>query len=167
MELAAMTDEDLPPPPTASSSAQPLGPPPVITAQGELNWPQRNVGESYFDRALAAGAAEGDETGYSVPYANGEVQEDAWADEGANGVADDAEAGAEDEGWDLDAEVIDLPVDDAQPESAGVEGDLSDVSPGVNEDEQWTRNSPLAADHAAAGSFDTAMQVSARLPIVV
>lgn len=34
------------------------------------------------------------------------------------------------------------------------------ATPGVNETELWVRNSPLAADHVAAGSFETAMQVS-------
>ncbi len=163
MEMAGMTDEDLPPVPSAvASSSKPLGPAPVITSQSELNWPQLGQSESYFDRALADGSDAVDEGGYANGYTNGEVKEDAWADEvDINGDAAEGEEVDEDEGWDLDAEVID-PVHEYVEEQAGVEeGELpSDVSPGVNEDEQWTRNSPLAADHAAAGAFETAMQAS-------
>ena len=37
------------------------------------------------------------------------------------------------------------------------------ANPGISETELWTRNSPFAGDHVAAGSFDTAMQVSSQL----
>jgi coatomer subunit alpha len=33
------------------------------------------------------------------------------------------------------------------------------ATPGVCETELWVRNSPFTADHVAAGSFETAMQV--------
>jgi coatomer protein complex subunit alpha (xenin) len=162
LEIAGMTDEDLPSPPSAaSSSSKPLGPPPVITSQSELNWPQKGLGESYFDRALAAGIDAGEDAGYVNVYTNGEMKEDAWADEvDVSGGAEEGEEVNEDEGWDLDAEVIETVREEIQEEVQGEAGEFpSDVSPGVNEDEQWTRNSPLAADHAAAGSFETAMQV--------
>jgi coatomer subunit alpha len=166
MEMAGMTDEDLPPVPSAiASSSKPLAPAPVVTSQSELNWPQLGQSESYFDRALAAGTDAADDGGYVNGYTNGEVKEDAWADEVDMNGAVEGEEVDEDEGWDLDAEVIESVHDDLE-EPAGVEeGELpSDVSPGVNEDEQWTRNSPLAADHAAAGAFETAMQVSLQVP---
>ena len=48
-----------------------------------------------------------------------------------------------------------------EEEAAEEEADLgAGATPGVSETELWTRNSPFAADHVAAGSFDTAMQVS-------
>jgi len=37
------------------------------------------------------------------------------------------------------------------------------ATPGVTEPELWVRNSPFAADHVAAGSFDSAMQVGSQL----
>lgn len=161
LEEAGMTEEDLPPTPSGSgSSSQPLAPPPVVFSQAESNWPLRNLGESFFDRALAnGGGVEGLVAGESAEVANGE-QLDAWANEDGLDGGDDAEELDEDEGWDLDAEVV-QPVggdeEDVPMETA--DADLADgVSPGVDENEMWVRNSPLAADHAAAGNFESAMQ---------
>lgn len=159
-EMAGLTDDDLPPV-ASSSSARALAPPPVITACGDLNWPVKDMGESYFDKALAAGAMNVDGGGEShvngyTTGASGDVDESAWLDgeEDAEG-----EQGDEDEGWDLDAEEIEIPPED-EPEAAEEFADLADgVSPGVSEGELWTKNSPLAIDHAAAGSFESAMQL--------
>jgi hypothetical protein len=38
------------------------------------------------------------------------------------------------------------------------------ATPGVSETALWVRNSPFAGDHVAAGSFETAMQVSTDNP---
>lgn len=151
-----MTDDDLPPPPQNAGHTT-LAPPPVVTSQAELNWPIKNLGESFFDRALAAGSAEGMTGGEGV--ANGEAL-DAWAaDAQIDGEAEADED--EDEGWDLDAEVIEEPEAEVEEEAAEVEqADLSaGVTAGVPEDDHWIRNSPLAADHAAAGAFESAMQL--------
>jgi coatomer protein complex subunit alpha (xenin) len=169
LEEAGMTEDDLPAPPQSSGHTS-LAPPPVSFNQAESNWPIKNLGESFFDRALAnGGAADGFNAGESSTAMNGGEQLDAWAagDEDAemNGDEDD---GDEDEGWDLDAEVIAAPeeeeVEGEIGGGSGVEADLSEgVSQGVNENEMWVRNSPLAADHAAAGNFESAMQVSTLL----
>jgi coatomer protein complex subunit alpha (xenin) len=154
-----MTEDDLPPPPQNSGHST-LAPPSVTFPQADSNWPVKNLGESFFDRALANGSTEGF---VGQEPANGTVnggdQLDAWANED---VADEDGAGEdEDEGWDLDAEVIEVPEEDVAADEDAVEADLSEgVSAGVSEDEMWTKNSPLAADHAAAGAFESAMQVS-------
>lgn len=63
-------------------------------------------------------------------------------------------------GWDLDVgeeEPAAVAADEAVEEE---EEDLgAGATPGPSETELWVRNSPLAADHVAAGSFETAMQV--------
>jgi coatomer protein complex subunit alpha (xenin) len=163
-----MTEDDLPPPPQNSGHST-LAPPAVKFVQSDSNWPIKNLGESFFDRALANGSTEGF-TGQdpSSTNANGngdKDQLDAWANDvdAEDGGAGDGED--EDEGWDLDAEVIDIPEEVDEEVTAtgggGEEADLSEgVSPGVKEDDMWIRNSPLAADHAAAGAFESAMQVS-------
>ncbi|TPX35194.1 hypothetical protein SeMB42_g07204 [Synchytrium endobioticum] len=74
-----------------------------------------------------------------------------------NGGGDPAEG----EGWDLDSE-IDMYIDDvaAMPSVPGTE--LVVFTPpthGTSVNEIWIRNSSLAADHVAAGSFETAMQL--------
>jgi coatomer protein complex subunit alpha (xenin) len=160
LEEAGMTEDDLPPPPQNSGHST-LAPPPIAFSQSESNWPIKDLGVSFFDRALANGGMDAES---STANGTGE-QLDAWAVD-AGGV-DDGDLGedhaAEDEGWDLDAEVVEVPeeeeVDDVL--APGESSDLSEgVSQGVSENEMWMRNSPLAADHAAAGAFESAMQVS-------
>jgi len=161
LEEAGMTEDDLPPPPQNSGHSS-LAPPPISYSQSEINWPIKNLGESFFDRALAHGGVDG-LAGDGVPngMANGGDQLDAWAADEQIDAADGDEAG-EDEGWDLDAEVIAAPEEEiVEAEAVGGEADLSEgVSPGVAENDVWVRNSPIAADHAAAGAFESAMQVS-------
>ena len=164
LEEAGMTEDDLPPPPQNSGHSS-LAPPKVVFPQAESNWPIKNLGESFFDRALANGGADAIMTGESAPATNGETL-DSWAnaEETLDGEVP-GEDGDEDEGWDLDAEVIAVP--EAEEEivgedvvAEGGEADFSEgVTSGVNEDEMWIRNSPLAADHAAAGNFESAMQL--------
>jgi coatomer protein complex subunit alpha (xenin) len=167
LEEAGMTEDDLPPPPHNAGHST-LAPPPIAFSQAESNWPIKNLGESFFDRALAnGGGVEGLSGGSGEGangIANGGEQLDAWAADEVD-VGEDGEDGeGEDEGWDLDAEVIEVPEeDDVMEEANGAAGeaDLSEgVTAGVSENEMWVRNSPLAADHAAAGNFESAMQVS-------
>jgi len=156
LEEAGMTEDDLPPPPQNSGHST-LAPPSVTFPQADSNWPIKNLGESFFDRALANGSTENFVGQEPTSTTNGGDQLDAWANEEEEGV--DGEE--EDEGWDLDAEVIVIPEEEVVVEDIAVEGDLSEgVSAGVAEDEMWIKNSPLAADHAAAGAFESAMQVS-------
>ncbi|KAG8992071.1 hypothetical protein FRB95_004072 [Tulasnella sp. JGI-2019a] len=139
----------------------PLGPPPVITSTSSYLWPSLAAEENFFDKALA--------NGHVADYINGDVATDgantldSWGrDEeptAVNGVdADDGEG----EGWGLDEETEEAPeanlnaAEDVVPED---EGDAAGAAPGIPEPELWARNSPFAADHAAAGSFDTAMQL--------
>lgn len=160
MELAGLTDEEVPSTPVASSSKS-LGPPPVITSQADRPWPSRNVGESFFDKALASGAAEISLGEVAAGANKADEQEDGWMADELAGEDGGDEVEDDDEGWGLDAEIPEPEVDEEVPEE--LEEVPEGVSPGMSEDEQWTKNSPLAADHAAAGSFETAMQVSLSL----
>ena len=161
LEEAGMTEDDLPPPPQNSGHSS-LAPPSSSFSQAESDWPIKNLGESFFDRALANGGAE-QAVGQDGPstMVNGGDQLDAWAAEDGADLGDEAVV-EEDEGWDLDAEVIPVPEETAvESEEQALEADLTEgVSAGVTEDEMWLKNSPLASDHAAAGAFESAMQVS-------
>lgn len=71
--------------------------------------------------------------------------------------------GEDDEGagWDEDDDLdLDIELEEDQP---GAEDGSSDVfiapSLGVPQSQIWVNNSSLIADHVAAGSFDTAMNV--------
>lgn len=156
LEEAGMTEDDLPPPPQNAGHSS-LAPPPIVFNQSASNWPIKNLGESFFDRALANGGMDGGEP--SSANGTGE-QLDAWAVD--EPIAEDDEEDGEDEGWDLDAEVVAAPEEDVVEDELAAENgaDLSEgVSQGISENDMWVRNSPLAADHAAAGAFESAMQV--------
>lgn len=141
-----------------SYGASSLKTPPVVTSTADLVWPSVSTGENFFDKALANGVLEG---GAEPEYLNGDAAGahsalDAWAKE-----EEEEEIDAEEAGWDLDAgedEAAAVEADEAVEEEEEELG--AGATPGANETELWVRNSPLAADHVAAGSFETAMQVS-------
>lgn len=161
LEAAGLTEADVDDVPTFGASS--LKPPPIITPTTDLIWPSVSTGENFFDRALANGSLEG---GVEPAYVNGDAAAagahhalDAWAREEEIHDEIDPEEG----GWELDADGVELEAAVEGEEAAAEEEDAelgAGATPGVNETELWVRNSPLAADHVAAGSFDTAMQVS-------
>lgn len=156
-----MTEADVDDVPSFGTST--LGPPLAITSLENLNWPSITTGESFFDRALANGNLE---DGTDVPYVNGYGTAGAAASSALDDWAKEEETHDEIEleegGWDLDADGEEVQAQaDKDEELFEEEADVgAGAAPGVNETELWTRNSPFAGDHVAAGSFDTAMQVS-------
>lgn len=129
----------------------------MVTSTAGLNWPSLSGGESFFDRALAngiEGGAEAYTNGDSTGVAANAALDD-WAKEEAQEEIDPEEGG-----WDLDAGGDDAPAAEGEKEEEVPEVELgAGAAPGVPETELWTRNSPFAADHVAAGSFESAMQV--------
>ena len=157
--MAGLTEADVDDVPSFGKSS--LKPPAVITPTTNLNWPTLVTAESFFDKALANGNLEG---GVDVPYMNG-VDSGAAASAALDDWAKDEEAvediAAEEGAWDLDADAEEGAEAEQEEEAVEEEADLgAGAAPGVSETELWTRNSPFAADHVAAGSFETAMQVS-------
>ncbi|QRW04959.1 coatomer subunit beta [Ceratobasidium sp. AG-Ba] len=145
-------------PPVASS---PLVPPPVVTSTAQLNWPALSKGENFFEKAMANGGLL-DPSASPETYVNGVETGpalDEWETGGA--TAEDEEA-ADAEGWDLDEGVGDA-VDEETNFVEGADG----ATTGISETELWTRNSPFVADHVAAGSFESAMQLLHRQSGVV
>lgn len=135
-----------------------LTPPKPVHITSDTNWPTLPVAQNFFDAALA---------GNMLAQAPKEIAEqtngvDAMGDWGGdddlgfdgNVAADEAEEG---DGWDMDADLKEQLEAEGAIE-ADVGGPGEDVA-GMNESELWTRNSPLAADHVAAGSFESAMQL--------
>ena len=131
-----------------------------MTETPQSVWPSLSAGESFFEKALVNGHIE--EAG-DAPYVNG-----IDGGPGASGVEDwmgDDRAAEEDEtedatGWDVDTEEIEAHAEIGEELVDVVDGEAgAGATPGVSETELWVRNSPFAADHVAAGSFETAMQV--------
>lgn len=161
LEAAGLTEADVDDVPAFGASS--LKPPPIITPTTDLIWPSVSTGENFFDRALANGSLEG---GVEPAYVNGDAAAagahhalDAWAREEEIHDEIDPEEG----GWELDADGAEFETAVEGKEAVVEEEDAelgAGATPGVNETELWVRNSPLAADHVAAGSFDTGMQVS-------
>ncbi|TFK73487.1 coatomer subunit alpha-2 [Pluteus cervinus] len=158
LEAAGLSEADVDDVPKFPVSS--LKPPPIITTTTPLNWPSVQAGENFFDRALVNGVLEG---GTEASYGNGDAGAagassalDAWArDEEVHEEIDPEEGG-----WELDADGGDFETEQA-PDAAPAEDEElgAGATPGASEVEHWVRNSPLAVDHVAAGSFDTAMQL--------
>ncbi|UZJ52797.1 hypothetical protein CBS101457_002117 [Exobasidium rhododendri] len=161
-----------------------LVPPPIITNGFEYNWPIVGAQESFFDRALVEQADGGGTIFKDNAVSGKEHDTNQWLDGDAfvdaedvdeDGIAIDplqptpvggaviASAEAE-EAWDLDDGELIAEADESiiapLPETAIPDEDS--LEPGPGEAEYWLRNSPIAADHAAAGSFITAMQYLTR-----
>lgn len=130
-----------------------LTPPKPVVPTHSANWPTKATSVSFFEKALA-GELEGLSIEDTPAAANGfgdDVEDDVAATNGALGEADEEDDAA---GWDLG--------DDFVPE---VEGDFVNVESadaggaGSSEADLWARNSPLAVDHVAGGSFESAMNL--------
>jgi coatomer subunit alpha len=167
LEAAGLTEADVDDVPTFGAST--LRPPTVVTPTTDLLWPSLSSGENFFDRALVNGQLEG---GVEPAYVNSDATAaaaghsalDAWAKEEEVRDEIDPEVG----GWELDADGGEF--QSAEGEQAATADEEEEelgagATPGPSETELWVRNSPLAVDHVAAGSFETAMQVWCSPPL--
>lgn len=168
--------------PSVLPNAKLLKSPTPILKQFSLDWPLLAVSQNLFQGAAAAtqNAVGGIAAQpLSAMYDDDDLEDiGGWGDEDLDdpeltGVSkkkknqespteniDGTEAG-EGEGWDLDADLdIDLDEDALVPEAsqAGT-AVFHPPAPGTRIADVWTRNSMVAADHVAAGSFETAMQL--------
>ncbi|EMC95760.1 hypothetical protein BAUCODRAFT_34527 [Baudoinia panamericana UAMH 10762] len=149
LEACGMQEEEV----SLPSLGKPVQAPKAIVPTFKNNWPTRATGTSSFEKALMA---DGEDA--PVPETNGFVGDELMAEEdaptnghlGEEGEDEDAAAG-----WDMgDDAAADPEADDFVDVAAETAG-----APASSEADLWTRNSPLAADHAAAGSFDSAMNL--------
>jgi coatomer protein complex subunit alpha (xenin) len=153
IQLVGLNEEDIEGLPPVSSD--PLTPPPVVTSTTQLNWPVFSR-ENFFEKAMANGGLM--DPSASTTYVNGVESTpalDEW--EAGEGALQDEEA-ADAEGWDLDEGIA---AEETEQADAATDGAAAGATTGIAETELWTRNSPFAADHVAAGSFESAMQVRA------
>ncbi|KAI8613530.1 coatomer WD associated region-domain-containing protein [Chytriomyces sp. MP71] len=152
-----------------------LKPPAPVLKQSDQNWPQLTVARSFFEGGLFQGE-QGSSIAAPMPLDAGALEEvgdwdaedDLDLDDGLGGGAGHAkvpksagvEEEAEGEGWDLEDD-LNLPDIGGGPAAVGAVSleDYVPPAPGPSVSESWVRNSQLAADHIAAGSFETAMQI--------
>jgi coatomer protein complex subunit alpha (xenin) len=160
LEATGLTEDEINLPNTESHVPDP----PLAIAPAPSNWPILPSSRSLLEKALT------DELGdltLEEPSTNGYADDLNAFERGLNGTEelDIINVGGEDESWE---EVGDggagWDVGDEGDEGMDVDlglgtADLETEGPRASEAEYWIRNSPLAADHIAAGSFESAMQL--------
>ncbi|RGB25538.1 coatomer WD associated region-domain-containing protein [Rhizophagus diaphanus] len=151
------------------ATGQLLKPPMPIIRQHDSNWPLLTVSRSFFDSAFT----NTDSNPLAAPLALAEGIDDIGGDWGGDDdfglnvdveKVDDQRIGGEvveeGSGWDIDVDLnVQLDKEIAKELANGAQGEFIPPTSGTNESELWVHNSPLAADHVAAGSFETAMQL--------
>ncbi|MCJ1399325.1 hypothetical protein MMC11_002527 [Xylographa trunciseda] len=149
LDASGLTEDQV----TLPSIGKPMDLPRIVVPTHKSNWPVKAASHSFFEKALL-GEVEGiEDTG--APTTNGFSNLDAVEDDvavqqnGHRGEAEEDDA----EGWDMGDDI------NVEIESEQVNVDSAEIGPGGSEAEMWARNSPIAADHVAGGSFDTAMQL--------
>ena len=164
---------------------------PALPILREANWPLLTVTKDTFSRGLEsgggggveplglataaadldadAGAGWGDDLDLNLGSAGGADPLDPFAD-GPNpdgdGIGGDGDGEAGGGGWgddlDLDLGDVSLSGDGGGGGSGGAGGYYVAPTAGMPAVAKWSRDSPLAADHVAAGSFESAMQLMRR-----
>lgn len=165
-----ISPENLPPIPSNGSL---LHPPAPLLRQTEKSWPISEVSKGYFE----GGVSNADDN-VQIPAAfNTEAATADWGEDEEEAKTPGAGQQTKsptfnmdvdaDAGWDLDdadLKLANVPAAGGVTSTGGVsagpvgDGDVFPM-PGPNIKQLWSRNSMFAADHIAAGSFETAVQL--------
>ncbi|KAL8375672.1 hypothetical protein RB595_006993 [Gaeumannomyces hyphopodioides] len=151
LEATSLTEEQI----TLPQLGEALTPPKAVVATHKANWPTKATSQSVFEKALL-GQMEGLSLEDENAAATNGLGEDDGEEDGAkkSGALADAEEDEDAAGWDMGDDIVpEVDSDFVDVESAEAGGAAS------SEADLWARNSPLAVDHVAGGSFETAMQL--------
>ena len=144
LEACGLTEDQI----SLPSMDEPLNVPHPIVPTFKTNWPVKTAGHSSFEKALL-GEVGADEEAAADAF-EVEEEEDPEAVLAKDTMHDDEEDAS---GWDMGDDV------NVEEDVEFVNVESPEAGPGSSEADLWARNSPLAADHVAAGSFDSAMQL--------
>ncbi|KAL9687190.1 hypothetical protein QQ045_031588 [Rhodiola kirilowii] len=165
--LAAELGENIPSLPNVKASSLLIPPDPIMCGG---DWPLLRVMKGMFDGGL-------DAAGRGAPDEDDEAADGDWGEE-LDAINDDvlqngdiaailengegADENEEEGGWDL--EDLELPPEADTPRASAATRSSAFVAPtpGMPISQIWTQRSSLAAEHAAAGNFDTAMRLLSR-----
>lgn len=127
--------------------------PRTIVPTFKSNWPVKAPSHSSFEKALLGEVGSGAEEAMTATNGfDNEIEPEQETGATRNGlVADEEEEDAA--GWDMGDDI------NVEAENDFVNVDSAEAGAGSSEPDLWARNSPIAADHVAGGSFDTAMQL--------
>lgn len=149
LEASGLTEEQI----NLPTVGQPLRPPKPIVPTFKANWPVKAASHSFFEKALLGEVGGADDE--IVPASNGFDHTDGVDEAEANGGNDQLGEDEDEDaaGWDMGDDI------NVEAESEFVNVDSAEAGAGSSEADIWARNSPIAADHIAGGSFETAMQL--------
>jgi coatomer protein complex subunit alpha (xenin) len=148
LEASGLTEDQL----TMPKLGEALSTPQASVMTHASNWPVKSTSSTAFEKVLLGQEGAEDEVAPTNGYDEADLLEPDTATQN-NGGLDEAEEDGDVEGWDMGEDV------DPEVESDFVNVEAADAGAGSSEADKWARNSPLAADHVAAGSFETAMQL--------
>ncbi|PYH89183.1 coatomer subunit alpha [Aspergillus ellipticus CBS 707.79] len=143
LEACGLTEDQI----TLPTSDEPLRVPHPIVPTFKANWPVKSAGHSSFEKALLGEVGAGDEEVAATKFETEDEDEAVLAPEGLEDEEEDVA------GWDMGDEI------NVEEDVDFVNVDGAEAGAGSTEADLWARNSPLAADHVAAGSFESAMQL--------
>lgn len=148
LEATGVTEDQL----TVPRLGKHLTTPRPVVPTFHANWPTKAGSQSFFEKALL-GQVEGLSLDGEAVAA--ELEENSGDDASFKrhvGLAEDDDEDAA--GWDMGDD------DGPEADSDFVNVDSAEAScAGSNEADLWARNSPLAVDHIAGGSYESAMQL--------
>ncbi|KAI9927698.1 hypothetical protein ASPWEDRAFT_113778 [Aspergillus wentii DTO 134E9] len=144
LEACGLTEDQI----TLPTTEEPLHVPQPIAPTFKSNWPVKAAGHSSFEKALLGEVGVADEDAAANGLEPEEEEEEAVT--AGEALEDDDEDVA---GWDMGEEI------NVEEDVDFVNVDSAEAGASSSEADLWARNSPLAADHVAAGSFDSAMQL--------
>ncbi|KXJ89340.1 coatomer WD associated region-domain-containing protein [Microdochium bolleyi] len=150
LEVTGVTEEQL----SLPSLSEPLTTAKPLVPTFKANWPTKATSQSFFEKALA-GQLEGlsieDEPLAAAKGLEGDLLGDEPQTKKAAALEDDEDDAA---GWDMGEDIH----PEADSDFVNVES-TDAAGAGSSEADMWARNSPLAADHIAGGSFESAMNL--------
>ncbi|OAD77428.1 hypothetical protein PHYBLDRAFT_176941 [Phycomyces blakesleeanus NRRL 1555(-)] len=175
LAAAGKTEDEIELPSMSADLPTPIKP---VVKLEDPNWPLLTVSKSFFEGAFTS--ERNTSNPIAAPTFSYDAQIDNIEEAGGDWGADDddvisgtkAKASYDDDdllgnhdngdeagGWDVDDDIkVDI---DAEIGQAAAQATAEFVAPtaGTSESAIWVQNSPLAVDHIAAGSFETAMQI--------
>jgi coatomer protein complex subunit alpha (xenin) len=146
LEVSGLSEDEL----NVPTLGEPISAPRASVRTHTANWPVKSTSSTAFEKVLLGQEVGEDELTTANGHEEDLLGEEASAD--AGGLEEGEEEG-DAEGWDMGDDV------EAEVESDFVNVEAADAGAGSSEADLWARNSPIAADHVAAGSYETAMQL--------
>lgn len=147
LETSGLTEDQI----TLPSSGKPAITPRAIVPTFKRNWPTKNASTTVFEEVVLGQDGPADQITSTDGLMDAD-QEDVRDDAQQNGFTQ-PEEDEDVQGWDMGD---DGPAE-ADNDFVHVDGPVNGA--GTSEADLWARTSPVAADHVAAGSFETAMQL--------